>query len=66
MRKDTGDKIMIDTKSVVISLDTDLHAKLVFKQFQTNGDWICQMSDELMCDLEDRIENSMFDNGAVQ
>ena len=57
---------MIDTKSVVISLDTDLHAKLVFKQFQTNGDWICQMSDELMCDLEDRIENSMFDNGAVQ
>jgi hypothetical protein len=43
-------------RAIILSLENGLQAKLMFRQFQTNGDWICQMSDDIMEDLETMIE----------
>jgi hypothetical protein len=47
---------MNDYKRITIPLDNDRHIGLMFLQFQSNGDWICQANDEFMTDISRIME----------
>ena len=37
---------------IMITLPNGLKAQLLFRQYQSDGDWICQASDEYIFDLQ--------------
>jgi hypothetical protein len=39
-----------------LTLPNGYEAKLVFRQYQSGGDWICQASDECIFDLQTILE----------
>ena len=41
---------------LVITLPNGLEAQLIFRQYQSGGDWICQASDECIFDLQTLLE----------
>ena len=41
---------------LVIPLPDGYEAKLIFRQYESDGDWICQMSHEVMFDLQTLLE----------
>ena len=41
---------------IVITLPNGLKAQLIFRQYQSGGDWICQASDECIFDLQALLE----------
>ena len=43
---------------IPVVFDNGYKAKLMFRQFQPNGDWICQASDECMTDIQDLLEGN--------
>jgi len=38
---------------ITVELPNGYKAQLIFRQYQTNGDWICQATDEYITDLQD-------------
>ena len=46
---------------IEMALPNGYQAKLLFRQFQPGGDWICQASDELMTDLKDLLDLEEID-----
>ena len=40
---------------VEVPLPNGYEARLMFRQYQPGGDWICQATDELMTDLQDML-----------
>lgn len=47
----------MNTYKLNIPLENDGRISLVFRQYQINGDWICQMDDEFKNDIENILEN---------
>ena len=43
---------------IPVPLPNGYEARLMFRQFQPNGDWICQATDETITDLQDLIEGN--------
>lgn len=41
---------------LVIPLPDGYEAKLIFRQYESGGDWICQVSDEVIFDLQTLLE----------
>jgi hypothetical protein len=40
---------------ITIDLPGGYTAKLMFRQYQPGGDWVCQATDELITDLQDLL-----------
>jgi hypothetical protein len=40
---------------IPVVFDNGYEARLLFRQFQHRGDWICQASDECMTDIQDLL-----------
>lgn len=49
------------TKTINFALTSELHAKLLFRQYQDSGDWICVMSPEFMEDLQELLDSNIHD-----
>ena len=45
---------------VYISLPGGYQAKLMFRQYQRGGDWICMASDEYITDLQDLLDGNLL------
>ena len=43
---------------IPVIFENGYEARLMFRQFQPNGDWICQASDECMTDIQDLLEGN--------
>ena len=50
---------------LAITLPNGLKAQLLFRQYHTGGDWICQASDECIFDLQTLLEGGNV-TGTVQ
>lgn len=48
---------MNDHQVIEVPLSNGGHIRLMFKQFQANGDWICLATDECMTDMVELLEN---------
>lgn len=51
----TLQRMFMNFTPIVITLPNGYKAKLLFRQYQQQGDWICQVSDECITDLQDLL-----------
>lgn len=55
----------MNVTDIVIDLPGGYEAKLLFRQYQPGGDWICQASDEYIADLSALLKGE-FEPDCVQ
>lgn len=46
----------MNTIPLMITLPNGYEVRLMFRQYQSGGDWICQASDEVIFDLQTILE----------